>query len=634
MEGSAVTRYADDVISGRIVAGRLVRLACERHLRDLEHGHERGLSFDNAAAERVFRFFEQWLRLKEGEFAGKPFRLEPSQRFIVGSLFGWKREDGYRRFRTGYIEEGKGAGKSPLLAGIGIYGLMADGEEGAELYSAAVTRDQANILFHDAKAMIERSPALASKLDVNVGNIAYPALGAYFRPVSHQAKSLDGKRVHMALIDELHEHQSGEAVDKMRAGTKARRQPLLLEITNAGYDQHTICWEHHEYSQKVLEQVYEDDEWFGYVCGLDACEECRAAGRQFPQDGCSDCDDWRDEAVWPKANPLLGVTIQPQYLRGQVREAERMPSAKALLLRLNFCIWTQAKNPWLSMDLWAAGSKPFELKSLVGRRCFGGLDLSSTYDLTAFVLLFPPEEEGEGWYVVPRFWCPEDNLYERVRNDHVPYDVWLEQGYLEATPGNVVDYDFVEVAIKESAGLYRIERVQYDRWAAEQIYQHLADDGLEMVPMGQGFASMAAPCKELERMVAGGKLRHGGHPVLTWNASNTMTTTDPAGNLKPIKSDPKKRIDGIAALLMAVDAALRSPETSGSVYEERGIVVLGDAPSVPPGVECPACPACAHLPGMHEFRGSPDDRKLYCYDCEAVCVMAPATVVALWQAWS
>lgn len=553
----AVTLYAEAVLAGRIVAGRLVRLACERHLRDLADGHKRGLCFDAEAADKAIRFYPAVLRLADGVFAGQPFVLQPSQEFIIGSLFGWKRTDGARRFKTAYIEEGKGNGKTPLLAGAGIYLLVADGEEGAEVYSAAVTREQAGILFRDAKRMIEASPGLSARLDVGVGNIAYPALGGFMRPVSREAKSLDGKRVHGALIDELHEHLNADAVDKMRKGAKARRQPLLLEITNAGYNQQSVCWEHHEYSQKVLERVFDDDEWFAYVCGLDPCEECRAGGACFPSESCPDCDDWRDERVWLKANPLLGVTIQSEYLRREVREAAEMPSKRSLTKRLNFCIWTEAKTSWIAPDVWARGNEAVDVEALLGRACYGGIDLSSSYDMTAFALLFPPEERGGRWRLLVRYWIPEANLFERVHRDHVPYDAWRDSGLVETTPGNVIDYDWIEAAVLEEVERFRIVMLGYDRYRFGEIYQHLSVKGVNLVPVGQGFESMDAPCKELERLVAAGLIVHGGNRVLAWNVANAELLQNAAGNVKIAKADPKRRIDGLSAVLTALYCGLR-----------------------------------------------------------------------------
>ena len=581
-----VRQYAEAVVSGEIVAGRLVRLACQRHLNDLQTGHERGLRFDAEAAQRVIDFFG-YLRLAEGQFAGQPFALQPFQQFIVGSLFGWKGPDGYRRFRKAYVEMGKGSGKSPLAAGIGLYGLTGDQEPGAEVYAAAVTRDQARIVFLDAKRMVEASPALSHRIDVNVNNLAHVGSGSFFRPVSSEARSLDGKRVHMALIDELHEHPDGLVLEKMQLGTKGRRQPLTFEITNSGYDTTSICYQHHEYTEKVLSGVIEDDGWFGYVCGLD------------------DGDDWRDEAVWPKGNPNLGVSVTYKYLREQVREAIGMPAKQNIVKRLNFCVWTAAATRWIDQDKWDACGEAIDIKALAGRGCYAGLDLSSTTDLSALVLVFPRAIEADepapapdvidveptsaetviDWTspdaaapqivydVLTHFWLPEDGLAERMKRDMVPYDVWVDQGLITLTPGDVIDYAWIKARILECAGLYGIREVAYDPWNATQLVNELTAEGVTMVPFRQGFASISAPTKELERCIRSRRLRHGTNPVLRWQANNVVVSSDPAGNVKPDKARSTKRIDGIVALIMALDRATRH-ESGESVYNERGLLVL------------------------------------------------------------
>jgi phage terminase large subunit-like protein len=438
-----VTQYAIDLLGGTILAGRLVRLACERHVGDLEHGKERGIVFNERAATRALEFFG-FLNLAEGEHAGKPFRLESFEQFIVGSLFGWMGPDGYRRFRTAYVEIGKGNGKSPMAAGIGLFGLFADGEMGAEIYSAAVTRDQAKIAFSDAEKMVDASPALSRRVEKTVNNLAVLATNSFFRPVSSEARGLDGKRVHIALIDEIHEHPTAMVVDKMRAGTKGRRQALIFEITNSGYDRTSVCWAHHDYSAKVLEGIIEDDSWFAYICQLDPCEDCQSEGKTQSVDGCPTCDQWTDESVWIKANPCLDVSITRKYLREQVREATGMPSKQNIVKRLNFCTWTEQADRWIDMGIWDEGAHIVRPNELLERFCFGGLDLSTTTDISAFVLAFPPHDDGELWKILCRFWIPKDNVGKRVQRDRVPYDQWIREGFIEATEGNVVDYDVLK----------------------------------------------------------------------------------------------------------------------------------------------------------------------------------------------
>ena len=371
------TAYARAVYEGEILAGPYVRAACERHLKDLQSGPERGLFWDRHESEESIQFFAEVLRLAGGEFEGRPFLLEPWQCFIVGSIFGWKGSDGFRRFRVAYVETGKGSGKSPLAAGIGLKCLVADREPRAEIYAAATKKDQARVLFRDAVAMVEQSRWLDSKLHLSGGqdplNIAFLAQGSFFRPISTEERGIgqSGPRPHCALLDEIHEHRSNAMVEFMRAGTKGRRQALMFMITNSGSDRTSVCWEYHNYGAKVSTGDLEDDSFFAYICAVD-----------------EDDDPFHDEACWPKANPSLGVTFGPKYLREQVRQAKGMPSKQNIVLRLNFCVWTDSEDAWISKDAWDAIETDVNLPDLRGRECCGGLDLSSKLDLTCFCPIF------------------------------------------------------------------------------------------------------------------------------------------------------------------------------------------------------------------------------------------------------
>jgi len=545
------TAYARAVKSGRIVTGKPVRLACERHLRDLKR---KDLVWKLDQAERAIEFFADMLVFEDG----KPFLLEPFQCFIVGSIFGWYTKAGDRRFRTAYCEIGKGNGKSPLAAGIGIYGLVADGEPAPEVYAAAVTHEQARIVFKDATRMVEESPELKELIHPQVGSLTIPSEYATFRPVSSEHRSLDGLRVHMGLIDELHEHPSALVVDKIRAGTKSRRNALIFEITNSGYDRHSVCWNHHEYSLKVLEDVIPNDSWFAYVCSLD------------------DGDDWRDERCWVKVNPGLGSIIQTKYLSELVEVAKGMPTQENLVRRLNFCEWTEQSVRAIPMEEWARGAAPIDAEALRGRSCFAGLDLARVNDLSALELLFPPVADGELWKVLSFFWCPEDDIGSRSLRDRVPYDVWARQGFLIATPGNTTDYGFIEAKVLELAGQYQIKGIGFDRTFAGEIVQSLMAENLNMVEVGQGFLSLAAPTAELLRMVKAGELQHGNHPILNWMASNLACATDAAGNLKPDKEHSAEKIDGISALDNALYLAGKAPVVGPNPWDER--VARGEDP--------------------------------------------------------
>lgn len=566
------TDYARKVTRGKILTNRFVRLACQRHIDDIKHQKRKGLDWDPDSADAALGFFPGLLRLAEGQFAGKPFVLEPFQQFIVGSIFGWYGADGFRRFRTAYVEIAKGSGKSPLAAGIGLYELVSGQEQGAQIFSAAVNHDQASIVFKDAYAMVSMSPDLRSDVTQNVGNLSVLATGSFFRAVSSEHRGLDGKRVHVALIDEIHEHRTALVVDKMRAGTKARRNAIIFEITNSGFDRNTVCWEHHEYSRKVLEGVLDNDAWFAFVCGLDDCDKCRRAGKRAP--GCKKCDDWKDERVWPKANPGLGTILPFKYVREQVAEAIGMPSKQNIVRRLNFCEWTERKDRLIDIDLWDQGKVPVDEKALVGKRAFGGLDLALVNDLSALVLVFPADDRVR---LLARFWCPEDDITERSLRDGVPYDIWRGKGLIEMTPGNVTDFGFIAREILQLAAKYDIIEIAYDRTFAGKLVQELTDEGITMVPFGQGFLSMGPAVAELLRLVKGEGIDHGGHEILRWNISNAQALSDAAGNLKIDKSDVKERVDGAVALAMAVGRSYAYHEGAGdgpSVLETRGPLVV------------------------------------------------------------
>ena len=365
------TAYARSVSEGVIPANRLLRLACERHLGDLARGAGRGLRFDLAAARHAIDFFG-FLRHSKGEWAGEPFTLAPWQAFLVGSLFGWKRDDGLRRFRTAYCAVPRKNGKSTTSAGIGLYLLVADGEQGAEVYSAATTRDQARIVFDEAKRMVATSPALRRRVELLINNLHVAASASRFMPLSSDSSTMDGLNVHGAIIDELHAHKTRGVVDVLDTATGARRQPLLFEITTAGYDRHSICFEHHDYSIKVLDGVLQDDSWFAYIAAAD------------------EDDDWTDAKVWRKANPNFGISVKEDDLARKAEKAIALPGAQNAFRRLHLNQWTEQAERWIDMAAWDACDAPVDLERLRGRPCFGGLDLSTTTDVTALAWVFPP----------------------------------------------------------------------------------------------------------------------------------------------------------------------------------------------------------------------------------------------------
>ncbi len=560
-----VTTYAKAVAAGKIIAGPHVRDACRRHLEDLKHGHERGLVFDVEAALRAIGFFADVLRLNGGEYEGKPYELLDWQAFIVGSLFGWLGEDGYRRFRVAYIETAKGSGKSPLAAGIGLYGMMADGEAGAEIYAAATKKDQAMILFRDAVAMVDHSPELGRRITksgtgLNVWNLAWVDRRSFFRPIASD-DGQSGPRPHISLLDEIHEHKDGYVVEMLKAGQKSRRQPLMVMITNSGTDKRTVCWDYHDYGAKVCAGQLQDDTVFAFVCSLDEGD-----------------DPFKDEECWHKANPSLRFGLPGvRYLREQVAQARGMPSKESIVRRLNFCQWVEAEAPWISGEAWfACEDKDFDVRRLLGRRCWGGLDLSSTQDLTALVLQFEPTEDDPYWRQLEWFWLPGDGLHDKADKDRVPYVAWRDAGHLQTTVGRAINKLAVVKQAAEIAALYDLQAMAYDRWRIEDVQMICDQEGISLpwVPFGQGFKEMAPAVDEYERRLLDRQVRHRGNPVMTWCAANAVVVTDPAGNRKVDKKKATGRVDGTVASIMATGSSMTRQENGPSVYENRELIVL------------------------------------------------------------
>lgn len=546
-----MTQYARNVVEGRIVAGRLVRLAGERHLRDLRTLPSRGYRFSPEHADHVLEFFPRYLRLYDaGEKSGQPFQLGPAWVFIIGSLFGWQGPDGFRRFRTGYIEMGKGNAKTPALAGLGLYGITCDNEPGAQVFAAATTREQAKVLYEDAKSMAEVSPELLDELIVGENNIAHPASRSFLRPVSSEGRSLDAKRVHFALVDELHEHPDAIVVNKLRAGTKARRQPLVLEITNSGWDRTSICWQHHEASERILEQLVEDESWFGYICQLDPCEPCRDEGYRQPKEGCEACDDYRDEAVWPKVAPNLDISLPRKYLHAQVKESIDLPATRDLILRLNFCMWTSSHLSWIPADRWRSCSDVIPDADLVGVPCFGGLDLGQNDDISAFMLWF---ELPDGRIAVRgRYWLPEAIMLSRPKR---PYEVWRRAGLLVLTEGDSTDQDLVEREVAAACHRWGVRQLAYDKRFAEQMRLHFEGEGIVCVDTPQGYQLNEAITK-ISGLVKKRQLCHGGDPVLAWAVANVVLRRGQRQEVRLDKDRSGDKIDPVAALAMAGSRAI------------------------------------------------------------------------------
>jgi phage terminase large subunit-like protein len=554
------------------MCGRRARVTCAI----IEGGAARGLSWDVEAAKRALGFFPDVLRLSEGQFEGEPFNLHPAQEFIVGSLFGWKREDGTRRFRRAYIEQGKGNGKSPLAGGIGLYGLVADNEPGAQIFAAAAKMDQARILFNDAVSMVRQSPQLEKRLTptgINpVNNLAWMEKGSFFRPVGRDTgKTGSGMRPHFVLIDELHEHPNRDTLEMLERGFKFRRQPLVFMITNSGSDRNSVCWEEHEHAVRVAHGEVEDDTTFSYVCALDEGED--------PLD---------DPSCWVKANPLLGVTITEAYLADVAAQARAIPGKANGIRRLHFCQWTDAESAWIARETWEACEDPaMTLDEFDGQECWIGLDLGATKDMTARAMVFRDGEDGEGRPKLALFahgYTPGDTLLGRERDDRAPYSVWVDQGHLTATPGKVVRFDQVAADIVDLAARFEVAAVAYDRWLIRNFEQTLDEMGVTLPlmehPQGTNRRKdsplwMPESIGQFEELLLEGRLRIAVNPALRSAVASSTFWISPAGLRRFEKQRASARIDLAVAAAMAIGAALvGEPAEDRSYLEAADMMVL------------------------------------------------------------
>lgn len=561
----AAERYIDDVLNNKVTVCVYVRKAVERHAGDLQRQGTDDFPyyFDREAAIRKIEFTEQ-LRHTKGVWAKQKMKLklEPWQQFIDWCLFGWKRVGSRtRRFTKAYIEVARKSGKTTMAAATANYMLLADHEEGAEIYCLATKKDQAKIAWKEAEMQIQKHPILRQRCRTYKMNstVTIPGTQTIMRPLGKDSDTEDGQNPHFALVDEYHAHKTAELVNVMEDGMGSRAQPLMYIITTAGYDKNLPCYqEERSLIIGILEGTMDPrpEDVFGIVYTLD------------------EGDDWTDERVWQKANPNLGVSISREYLRSQVTKALSTPQKQNSVLTKNFNTWTQAVSRWIGADAWEACSGT--IPDLSGRPCYGALDLSTNIDITAWVLCFPPQDMETRYQYLYRFFIPEENLLDRERRDKVPYTLWRDQGFITTTPGNVIDYDFIEQQIKQDAETYRLQEFAYDPWNATEITNHLIDEGLEGIPFRQGFASLSGPSKDFEKKILSQEIDNGGNPVIKWMISCTEVKTDPTGNIKPVKPDRKatgKRIDGVVASIMAQDRASQAG-FAGSIYEKRGVLSL------------------------------------------------------------
>ena len=515
--------------------------------------------YDKDAADYAVMFIESLCHTK-GTWAGKPFELIDWQEQIIRDLFGVLKPNGYRQFNTAYIEIPKKQGKSELAAAVALLLLCGDGEERAEVYGCAADRNQAKIVFDVAVDMVRFCPALSKRVKIleSQKKITYLPTNSSYQVLSADVANKHGFNTHGVIFDELHTQPNRKLFDVMLQGSgDARMQPLYFLITTAGNDTNSICYEVHQKAIDIAEGRKVDPTFYSVIYG--AAED----------------EDWTDPKVWKKANPSLGITVGIDKVKAACESAQQNPGEENAFRQLRLNQWVKQSVRWMPMDKWDACAFPVSEDDLEGRVCYGGLDLSSTTDITAFVLVFPPLDEEDKYYILPYFWIPEETLDLRVRRDHVPYDLWERQGTLMTTEGNVVHYGYIEKFIERLGEKFNIREIAFDRWGAVQMVQNLEGMGFTVVPFGQGFKDMSPPTKELMKLVLEEKIAHGGHPVLRWMMDNIFIRRDPAGNIKPDKEKSTEKIDGAIATIMGLDRAIRcGNDTGASVYDSRGLLFI------------------------------------------------------------
>ena len=546
-------QYADDVRSGRIVVCEYVKDAVSRYYDDLDKSLDKGFYLDKEAGLKAIRYIER-LKHTKGKWAGQPLNLEPWQQFIFYNAFGWKRADGSRRFRYIYIEVARKNGKTAMAAGDALYMLMADKEPRAEVYSVATVRDQAKICFLDAVAIVE-STALKSRISVYKNSMTYDVRGSFMKPLSSDDGIHDGYSPHCVIVDEYHAHASSGMFDVMKSGMGARRQPHMFVITTAGFNKNGPCYLYRKNAINVIKGIVTDESLFAMIFTLD--KE----------------DAYDDPAVWIKANPNLGVSVDESYIRNQVDDAKNRPEAVRNVRTKNLNCWVDAADTWMLDSKWMECVGDTDPKSLEGCDCWGGLDLSQVSDMTAYVLRF---NENDKCQYLAFFWIPEETLQKKIEESNADFYRWVQEGYIKVTPGNVTDYDYIKADIMALHEKYHVISSAYDRWNSSQTIIDLQKEDIEMSPFGQGYASMSFPSKEFEKQVLTRRMEHFGNPVLRWMISSVAISTDPAGNIKPDKRKSSQKIDGVVAAIMANGEYLTwfAKDEEENPYAERGFVQI------------------------------------------------------------
>jgi len=546
-------QYIADVLNGKQIVSKWVRQTIERHVRDLAEGpfREKPIKFSPEMGLRVIAFIEQFVPRVEDERAGEPWIVEPWIAALLYILYGWSWADtGLRRFKFAYVEISRGNLKSTLASALCLYELIST--QGASVYTAATDAKAARVVFDTAAQQVRLSPHLKRRIGAFRSSLFITETASKCEPCSADKKSIfAASRPSFVVLDELHMHDTNEVWRTFATALGKRQNSMMFAITNSGWDRHSICYQQREYTTRVLDGSVPDDSWFGWVCGLDV----------------EDLGHWDEERNWIKANPSLGVAVSLDFLRTQAKKAKESPAELNETLRFHFSVWTESITAWMPMEAWDQCSDPVNGEALKRRPCFGGLDLSTTKDISAFVLLFPPYGEDKLWRVLPHFFLPKDNITQRVQRDRVPYDVWERKGLFQLTDGNILDYDFIRAKVNQLAEKYQILEIAFDPYNATQIVTQLQTDGMTMVNFRQGDVSMTAPLKRLLELVLTKELAHGANPVMRWMAGNVVVKVGPTGLMKPDKEKSREKIDGIVALLNALGRAMTyQQETVGMFF--------------------------------------------------------------------
>ena len=561
----------------------LEKLCYERQVRDLATGHERGLWFDEDAARLAVDFFPKYLRLYEGEWFNKPFELLPWQKFCLSVVFGWmKIPDGMtsadaeavssadhpmdrvldrraagirRRFHTAWWEVPKKCGKTPLAAGVCMYGLVADGEGGAQVATAAAAEKQARLAWNGALRFVKQSPILRERVRPYHSSLINDAMNARCFPMAGDSNLEDGINLSMAVIDEIHRLPNDKLLELITMSVTSRLQPLIIKITTAGDGQPSVWLTERTDAENIIKGVSDADDVMVFIAAADP--ECAKDGT------------WEDEETWAAANPSYGTILKPERVRDEYAKAKRSSASRPTFLRFRLNVPTLLEQRWGDPQAWDACARPFTLDDLKGQTCWLGLDLSNRVDLTSVVAVFPPLDGATKYRVWPWFWVPEECIDERVRKDRVPYRQWVDDGYIVATPGNTVDYDFLRKKVEWACEAFDVEQICFDPWNAGNLIADLQKEGAEnLVEVRQGHKTLNAAMKELEVQVLAGGIEHPGCPVLTWNYSNIVAREDENGNVAPSKKRSKEKIDGAAALLNAL-AVIMGDEESDVAYADH-----------------------------------------------------------------